>query len=477
MRNTIIIILSLFSILLFNSCREDGDWGNDNAGQFGFTIERDNNFIEKAVGEINQLKFNVRPSYDFQSIQTSFKFTTNLNGTLKLNGELLTANQEYNFTTEENIFEYVGNVSGIHELKIVVKNGKGVSIKEEFSLPYSISEFTHTYTGGTAPISQGDDTQYLMKIIPGTGQPTSGYEIKFNSYTGTIKLNGVTATIGQYYSLPNIDTFNVILNTIVAGQGAVHYTIKNNTVSKDYSLQQDVTQRQITVESMNINATTVPPNTSMSLIGIVKKTPITGNLNVQYKTWISSASNNNTNGIQNTNNAYIPYTLGLTGNFSYNMKAVATGIYTYNIQFKDEYGNESSVETFNVEVGTPLTFIGQQSATFIVIRGNKTETGLYSYIALGFNKSFKVEANPAKIISIEYILDYYFNGIAKQQIVTQPISLQSTVEFTDDYTDANIALGFVNNGSAISNVTLKIKANANDGTSVEKVVSATVKYQ
>ena len=132
MRNTIIIILSLFSILLCNACREDGDWGNDNAGQFGFTIERDNNFIEKAVGEINQLKFNVRPSYDFQSIQTSFKFTTNLNGTLKLNGELLTANQEYNFTTEENIFEYVGNVSGIHELKIVVKNGKGC-LKKKFS--------------------------------------------------------------------------------------------------------------------------------------------------------------------------------------------------------------------------------------------------------------------------------------------------------------------------------------------------------
>ena len=48
MRNAIIIILSLFFFILFNSCREDGDWGNENAGQFGFTIERDNNFIEKS---------------------------------------------------------------------------------------------------------------------------------------------------------------------------------------------------------------------------------------------------------------------------------------------------------------------------------------------------------------------------------------------------------------------------------------------
>lgn len=478
MKKYLLILIAVLGTLFTNSCATDGDWEDGtNGGQFGFTIERDDNFIEKGIGEANQLKFNIQTNYDFSQVQTKFKFTTSLNGSLKLNGQTLTPNQEYTFTSKNNIFEYVGNVSGTHDLKFTVKNSKGASKEEEFSLPYSISEFTHTYTGGTAPIFQGDDTQYLMKIIPGTGQPTSGYEIKFNSYTGTIKLNGVTATTGQYYPLPNIDNFNLTLTTNVAGQGAVHYTIKNNTVSKDYSIQQDVTQRQITVESMNINATTVPPNTSMSLIGVVKKTPITGNLNVQYKTWISSASNNNTNGIQNTNNVYTPYTLGSTGNFTYNMNAVATGTYTYNIQFKDEYGNESAVKTFTVEVGTPLTFIGQQSATFMVNRGQQTPSGQYSYIAIGFLKSFKVEANPAKIISVEYTLDYYFNATPKQQTVTVPISLLNTVEYMDDFTGAGLGLGYVNNSSAISNVTLKIKVNANDGTSVEKIVPATVQYQ
>ena len=73
-----LILLLTFCVSLFslNSCREDGDWGNDNVSQFGFTIERDNNFIEKAVGETNQLNFNIVPNYDFSSIQTILHFKT-----------------------------------------------------------------------------------------------------------------------------------------------------------------------------------------------------------------------------------------------------------------------------------------------------------------------------------------------------------------------------------------------------------------
>ncbi|CAA7393300.1 malectin domain-containing carbohydrate-binding protein [Chryseobacterium fistulae] len=368
MKKYILILFSVLGIFFLNSCATDGDWENENGGQFGFKIERDDTFIEKGIGETNQIKFNIITNYDFSTIPTTFKFTTSLNGSLKLNGQTLVANQEYTFTSKNNIFEYVGNVSGTHNLKISVKNSKGANKDEEFSLPYSISEFTHTYTGGTAQIFQGDDTQYLMKITPGSGQPTSGYEIKFNSYTGTIKLNGVTATTGQYYTLPNIDNFNVTLNTNTAGQGALHYTIKNSTVNKDYSIQQEVIARQITVESMNISATTVAPNTAMSLIGVIKKTPITGNNNVQYKTWISSASNNNTSGIQNTNNAYVPYTLGANGSFNYTMNAVQSGTYTYNVQFKDEYGNESAIKTFNVTVENSLAITTPATASVTLQR-------------------------------------------------------------------------------------------------------------
>lgn len=355
MKKLLFILLAFFSVFALNSCREDGDWGNDNEGQFGFTIERDANFIEKSVGEANSLKFNLVTNYDFATVPTKFKFTTNLNGALSLNGQTLVANQEYSFTTKDNIFQYVGNVSGSHQLKISVKNDKGASKEEEFELNYGVSEFAHTFTGGTAPIYQGDETNYLMKITPGSGQPTTGYQIKFNTYVGTVKLNGVTATLGQFYPLPNIDNFSVATTTNQSGNGALFYTIKNTTVSADYSIQQNILPRTITVESMNINNLNPAPNSPLSLIGVIKKTPITSNTVVQYKTWISSASNNNTAGIQNTSNAYIPYTLGSNGSFTYNFNTLVAGTYTYNIQFKDEYGNESTVNTYTIVVENSLS--------------------------------------------------------------------------------------------------------------------------
>lgn len=439
------LLLVAFTFVILNSCREDGDWQDgNNTGQFGFSIERDNNFIEKSVGESNDLKFNIVPNYDFSTVKTTFKFTTNLNGVLKLNGEVLTANQEYTFSSKNNTFEYVGNVSGTHKLSISVKNDKGASTVEDFELKYSVSEFTHTYTGGTAQIFQGDDTQYLMKVTAGAGQATSGYEIKFNSYSGSIKLNGVAVSLGQFYSLPNIDNFTVNLSTTTAGQGALHYTIKNPTVSRDFSIQQDVTARQIAVESMNISASTVAPNTNMSLIGVVKKSPITGNLNVSYKTWISSASNNNTNGIINTNNAYVPYTLTSTGSFNYSMQATTAGTYTYNIQFKDEFGNESAVKSFDVVVENSLSITTPATVSIILQRTVGSGSAGYSNwdIRHKYNGAVMNVASQASV----------GNGISKIRFeISFPYNGQ-TINKTYEYTYANfpqtVNLNYANSNDA-----------------------------
>jgi len=297
MKHLLYLIIAFFSLsFITQSCSEDGDWDNVNGGQFGFTIERDTYFIEKSVGETNQLKFNVKPNYDFSSIPMKFKYTSTLNGALSLNGQNLQPNVEYPLNNKDNIFTYVGNVQGSHQISIIATNDKGISKEEKFTLEYGISEFTHTFTGGTADIYQADETPYLMKIVPNAGQPNTGFEIKFNSYNGNIKLNGVAVQTGQFYPLPNIDNFTVILATNQVGQGALDYTIKNATVQKSYNIQQTIIARKIVIESMNINATNVLPNSQMSLIGVIKKTPVTANTNIKYKTWISASSNNNTKG-------------------------------------------------------------------------------------------------------------------------------------------------------------------------------------
>ncbi|REC39844.1 hypothetical protein [Chryseobacterium sp. 5_R23647] len=490
MKKYFLILLSVLGTLFLNSCATDGDWEDgNNGGVFGFTIERDETFIEKGLGEVNQLKFNIIPNYDFNTVQTTFKFTTSLNGSLKLNGQNLVANQEYTFTSKENIFEYVGNVSGTHDLKFTVKNAKGASKEEVFELPYSISEFTHTFTGGSADIYQGDGTNYLMKIVPGAAQPTSGYEIKFvdyNTNNGTVKLNGVDAQLGQFYPLPNIDNFNIILTTNQVGQGSLQYTIKNSTVSKDYNIQQTILPRQIVVESMNINSTAVLPNTQMSLIGVVKKAPVTPNLSVSYKTWISSASNNNMSGIQNTNNIYVPYALTSTGSFTYNFNAIDPGTYTYNIQFKDEYGNESAVKSFTVEVQSPLQFVGTPSGSFTLSRqflvtgpGGNGPNWRVRYKE--YMKNFKVVAGGGTTITqIKYEYKFTFNQTPLVLNFEENFNGgNSTVEQINQTTTQNQIMSSNNFSDIAVNTpiqdgTLKITAFASNGNSISQTVSIPV---
>ncbi|MFN3021834.1 hypothetical protein ACK1KB_12790 [Chryseobacterium sp. TY3] len=482
------LLLLFCSLLLLFNCQSDRDLEDPNSAQFGFTVDRDENFIEKSVGEINQLKFNINPTYDFNTLTTSIKFTTNLDGVLKLNGEILNANQKYTLTSKDNIFEYIGNVSGTHQLQFTVQNSKGFSLEESFELKYSISEFALTYTGGTANIYQGEETNYLMKIIPEAGQLSSGYQIRFNDYNsnnGSIKLNGVDAEIGQFYPLPNIDNFNIVLKTNQIGQGALNYTVKNGTVSKDYNIQQTVIARQIVVESMNINSNSVIPNSSMSLIGIVKKTPVTSNASVSYKTWISSASNNNMSGIQNTNNIYIPYALTSTGSFNYNFNAIDAGTYTYNIQFKDEYGNESDVESFTVEVQAPLQFIGTPSGSYTLSRQFFPAGGGNGYRVRSkeYMKNFKVQAGGSNSITqIKY--EYRFTFAQTPRLFTYEENFNTgnnTIEYNNTTMPAEFLLtsnnfSFAETAIPIVDGTLKIIAFASDGTSITETVPIDVNF-
>lgn len=479
MRNTIIIILSFFSILLFNSCREDGDWGNDNEGQFGFTIERDNNFIEKAVGEINQLKFNVRPSYDFQSIKTSFKFTTNLNGTLKLNGETLAANQEYTFESKDNIFEYVGNVVGSHNLKISVKNEKGVSKEEEFELKYSVSEFTHTFTGGTTPIYQSDETPYLMKIVPNSGQPTTGYKIKFDTYDGQIKLNGEVVTLGTSYDITNIDSFTTSLKTNVAGIKTLKYSISNSTLSREYSLQQEVLPHTIVLSDFSISKTSAGLDENLIINGIVTKKPASSN-SIQYKTWISQGTNGQINGIENTNNIYKPFTLSSNHLFNLAVKTKEVGDYVYNVQFKDEFGNESEVITFNISILKPIS-IENISVKEIIIEKrrnsiNPENTGLY-FTYKGTNFKFKVASTPNKVKKIDFIVT--FTAFAKDYSYNHSYTLPTEQNefYYEGTNDVNIEMIGFRTPSVINitNAKVVLKAYDNNGGVAEITLTPDIK--
>lgn len=475
MKNIFYLVAAFFCLTFtISSCSEDGDWENVNGGQFGFTVNRDASFIEKAVGESNQFKFNVVTNYDFATIPMKFKFTTDLNGVLKLNGQVLNPNQEYTLTNKDNIFDYAGNAQGLHKVVFTVTNDKNVTKEEVFEFKYTLSDFALTFVGGTGDIYQGDETTYTHKITPSNPQNTNGYEIRFDNYSGEIKLNGVPAQLGQFYAIPNINNFAIGLITSQIGQTDFTYTIKNVNSTKPYTIQQTILARKILIESANPSSLNVMPNTPMTLTGIIKKVPTTGNSTIKYKTWVSAATNNQMNGLSTTNNVYVDYSLGGNGSFTIPFNAVQTGTYTLNIQAKDEYGNESDIKSFNIVVGFPLTFTIPVNATFNFIRvasGNN-----YSYTLIDFARTFTVKADPAKISSIQYTLTYLFAGQPKTHVFNDVINLQNEVLYQNESYPSLNSVGFNTNTSAISNAKLKVKVTANDGTTIEQEINASINY-
>lgn len=474
MKKLLFLFVAMITIALTTTaCRDGGDWEEENS-QFGFSVNRDTSFNEKAVGEANQFKFNIVSNYDFATIPMKFKFTSSLSGELKLNGQVLVANTEYPLSNKENIFEYKGLEAGTHKVTFNVTNDKGVTKEEIFDFKYTLSDFTLNVVGGSTGIFQGDEITYVHKITPANNGATAGYEIRFDSYNGDIKLNGVAASLGQFYPIANISNFLVTLKTNQVGQGDMTYTIKNINSTRPFSIAQTIQARSIVITSANLNALNVMPNTPMTMTGIVTLSPNTGNSNIQYKTWISSATNNQMTGITTTNNAYIDYALGANGSFTIPFNAIQTGTYTLNFQTKDSYGNESAVKTFTVVVGFPLAFVGSSNASIQVIR--QASGGQYSFTLYAFKRTFGAQVDPAKISSIEYTVSYNFNGQVKTHIFTELINLQNSVNYSNEEYVAAQSIGFSAQQNAIISPNLKIKVTANDGSTIEKIVNCDITY-
>lgn len=216
------------------SCREDyGNAKNENGGgspatgQFGFTVQRDINFAEQPVGTTNNLTFNIQPNYDYSAIQTFFKFSKNLTGTLKLNGMVLTPNTEYQLISKNNVFEYVGDEVGEHIINYTVYNSKGVQRTETFNLVYKAPaiNFVGTPTG---------KIQFKVLLIPGNPIQMKIYQYGFYrtfkvQTEGSAYISNIKYTL-EYSNKTDIagseQTFTRTYNEILTGNQQV-YEINN----------------------------------------------------------------------------------------------------------------------------------------------------------------------------------------------------------------------------------------------------------
>lgn len=360
--------------MFLTACREDGSF--DNNSQYSFSVERDDNFPEKSINETTNLKFDLKTKYDFKTIPITFKYTTDLDGVLYLNGTELEINKVYTFDNAENTFEYKGIGAGEHNIEIIVKNDKGYSVTEKFNLKYGVSDFSVESSNNTGDFYQGKTINFFLKITPNKPQNTYGYEIRIDEFDDThpnskIFLEHKELQKGVFYPIHVSQIQNVKLNAIfwTAGQRKIKYTIKNSTVTRTgFDISQNVLARSVNVVSLSPSKVLLPKNGKLNFAGIVTKGPIQDNNEIYYKTWVSSA---NPNAIDNTNNNWILYSIGSSNTFNLNsLNANEFGEHVYNIQFKDEFGNLSDIQSFNIKVDEALKFT-QMPNVFVYIERHR----------------------------------------------------------------------------------------------------------
>lgn len=397
MKKILFILLASVTVLFINSCRSDGDWGNNQTnGQFGFTVERDKDFQEKAVGETTDIKFNIKANYDFATVPMVIKYSGDLNGILKLGDIVLEQNKEYEIKSANNILKYTGNEAGTHKLKISAKNAKDQSQTEEFELKYAVSDFQVALNGGTADYYQGQTVTYTGKITPVKNTDINGYTIKFNTYDGkSVLFNNVPIELGKEYNVNDINNFTISTISDKAGQLKLTYTVKNKTTSRDLEVQQNIKQRELVFESINLSKPVTEPNTDLNIIGVLKKTQIIPvNKAVKYKTWITSATNNETTGVTTTNGMFVDYALSDNGGFTIPLKAIKAGKYTINVQMQDEFNNLSEIKQFELSVTEPIS-LGTITGSVIVQISNKNV--LLKYYTSSLKATTNGNSNISKI--------------------------------------------------------------------------------
>ncbi len=220
------------------------------------------------------------------------------------------------------------------------------SCEEDAPLTYSFKfktdveqEQKDTYINDSKEISYDITTEYKFDKVP--------MKIKLDTdKKGVFMLDNETLEVGKFYTL------NQQKNTIKyigLVQGRHHLTFHFENEHKEKSIKEldvDFINASIILKDFSVDKTeTSRINDNINIIGTVLKLP-KHTKTIYYKTWSSSP----TGGLSTTNNNYIKYELSDDNQFKIGINTLKIGKYILKLQIKDEYGNESEVKEFQVNV-------------------------------------------------------------------------------------------------------------------------------
>lgn len=330
--------------------------------QWKFNVTAKTEKIETGLGtnDIVPLEFLVNKEYESGATITYSIISdkTNFNLTDR-EGNELAQNRKYELVGTSLKINYKGLEQGLHTIKVIFENDKKVSITKIITLNFVNYDFEYKITTAKkGEIYQAEEVLYNLEIS-NKNINAGDYEIKFTSYDdadpnlekSVITFNSQKVEINKWYKISNLSNSEITIKSFYSGEKNLSYSIKNKNIVRNLILQQTVNKRGIVVTTSDVSKTNISKiGEQFKLKALLNKTPNKLSNKIYYKTWITISPEAPDEGITTTNNEYKEYSLTDEGYFEILLEAKKGGIYKYNIQFKDEWGNESLTTTKNITV-------------------------------------------------------------------------------------------------------------------------------
>lgn len=267
-----------------------------------------------------------------------------------------------------------------------------VQFKDEFGTESQSYEFTIKVTNNDFNIEQKTNTN-LDNIFQGGSvdvdvevkeelSTSEEYQIQFTSFDPNdvylektkVKFNSLDIQLNKWYPVNKGSINKIILNPYYFGDKKLIYQIKNSTYTKQKELELNVKKTTISLQNLSLRySNNIYINEPFKLMGKVEKT-YPEHKNVEFKTWLSLGDSNDINQVTNS---YRKYNFQEEGEniFSSDYNISKVGNYTLNIQFKDEFGNESEVKTFHINVLSRLEIKNNGDAIYKIVTSDMFPPG------------------------------------------------------------------------------------------------------
>lgn len=353
----LITTVVLVALVVAVACKKDE--GQD-ALQFKFEVTSKTETIETGLGtnDVVPLEFFVERQYVTGSEMT-YSITSNRKNFTITNskGEELTQNKSYKMSNDTLVINYKGLEQGIHTVQVLFKNDKGVSVEKRIDLTFANYDFNYSVTTEKKEIYQGEEVTYKLNI-DSSDLNAGEYSIKFTSYEendknldkSSVLFEGEKIEFDKWYKLKSLSDTKIDINSFYSGAKSLKGVIKNKNSERNFVLNQTIKNRVVTLGSSDVSKAMITSVGEKILYkAIVEKKPKQNN-KIWYKTWATINAKAPEDGITTTKNEYVEYTLTDTGYFEIPIETKKGGEYQYNIIFKDEFGNESFMDTKNITV-------------------------------------------------------------------------------------------------------------------------------